>query len=136
MFPQLCVLSYSLLLQVNGDCLSCGVVYSPSIASNVITIHHFTVKLLGEPLSTDPFHVEHKILSYTSDTLCGCSNAPRGRGALVMRHSPNGRLMALAVNYHKKSHSGVLFLSPHCNVMTAISPYGEKKDYGRYFVCM
>ena len=51
-----------------------------------------------------------------------------------MKHSPNGKLIALTVNYHKKSLSRILFLSPQCNVMTAISPYGEKKDYGRYLI--
>ena len=113
--------------------MSCAVVYSPCATADTITIHHFTVQLLEES-STDSFNVQHKILSYGSDALCGCSNGPRGRGALVMKHSPNGKLIALAVNYHKKSLSRVLFLSPQCNVMTAISPYGEKKDYGRYLI--
>ena len=57
-----------------------------------------------------------------------------------MRHSPSGKLIAMAVNYHKKSHSRIVFLSPQCNVMTTISPYGEGKDYGRclcqYLLCI
>ena len=117
-------------MQASGDCLSCAVAYSPSATPNIITVHHFTVQLL-EKSSTDPFHVHHRILSYSSDILSSCSSAPRGRGALVMRHSPNGKLIAMAVNYHKKSQSRIVFLSPQCNVMTAISPYGERKDYGR-----
>lgn len=141
---KLCMSYYtpSYYPQVDGDSLSCAVAYSPSATSNIITVHHFTAQLLDDSL-TDPFYIYHKMLSYSSDALSGCPNAPRGRGALVMRHSPNGKLIALAVNYHKKSHSRVVFLSSQCNVMTAVSPYGERKDYGRccvntncMYVCM
>jgi len=78
--------SYHTTLQVNGDCLSCAVVYSPSTTSNIITVHHFTVQWYNayEYPSTNPFCIQHKVLSYSSDTLSGCSNAPKGIWALII----------------------------------------------------
>ena len=124
-----------LLLQVAGHSLCCALV---STTTQLLTVNHFMIHY-----NTSPHHIQYKSLSYNSDVITGGAvprdsdiitgeAVPRGKGVFVIRYSPGGRLIAIAINNRRLSRSKILFLSPSCAITTSVSPYKDSYEHGRY----
>ena len=115
---------YELLLlplQIAGYSLSCALI---SATTPLLTVNHFTIHY-----NTSPHHIQYKSFSYNSDIIASGAVL---RGMLVIKYSPGGRLIAIAVNNRKLSQSKILFLSPNCDITTSVSPYNGSYEHGRY----